>query len=119
MKNPKYNYDNIYSFIRYYYISVLPAFAECEPHEIMNAHLESTGSTLRMAKPGMSQGSVGEHTLEIEVFLLDREKRVELYDDIKEMTSWLSKQGYLDFNPNGNGQYCAKALLLRTPSLNF
>lgn len=119
MKNSKFNYDSIYGFIRYFYISALPGFAPCEPHEIMNAHLQSSGSTLRMARPGMSQGASSEHVSETEVFLRDSDNRTQLYDDITGLTKWLHKQGYLDFDPNGSGSYCARDLLLRTPSLNF
>lgn len=119
MKNPQYNYDNVYGFIRYFYISALPGFAPCEPHEIMNAHLQSSGSTLRMAKPNMSQIASNEHRSEIEVFLLNSDKRSMLYDDINEMTSWMTKQGYLEFKMDGSCTYCARDLLVRTPSLNF
>ncbi|KAA6093709.1 MULTISPECIES: hypothetical protein [Pantoea] len=119
MKNPTFDYDSVYGFIRYFYISALPGFAPCEPHEIMNAHLQSSGSALRMAKPGMTQVSSDEYRSETEVFLRDSTKRTQLYDDIVDMTEWLHQQGYLNFNPYGSGSYCARDLLLRTPSLNF
>ncbi len=119
MKNTQYNYDSVYGFIRYFYISALPQFAACEPHEIMNAHLKSSGSTLMMAKPGRPQVVIDGPQTDIERFLLDKNQRDLLYVDISEMADWLLKQGYLDFNSAGNGSYRAKDVLLRTPSLNF
>lgn len=119
MKNNQYNYDSVYGFIRYFYISALPQFAACEPYEIMNAHLQSSGSTMKMAKPGMSQFMNGEPQTEIERFLLDQNQRGQLYVDIVDMADWLFKQDYLEFHSGGKGSYRAKDLLLRTPSLNF
>lgn len=119
MKNTQYNYDSVYSFIRYFYISALPDFAVCDPREVMSAHLKSIGSTMKLAKPGMSQFQSGEHQQDAERFLSDSVKRDQLFDDIIAMADWLNKQGYLEFNSSVKGNYRAKDLLLRTPSLNF
>ncbi|WP_313397421.1 hypothetical protein [Acinetobacter variabilis] len=119
MLNNQHNYERLYELIRRFYLASLPRFAIADAVEIVNSHLASTGSTLKLDKDGSSEVSTGTPSNELEKFIAERGNSKMLRSDILDMIGWLEVEGYLSKGTTVSNVYRATDKMVRTTSLDF
>lgn len=117
MKNTDYNFDNIYAFIREYFLSVFPYPGNKDAKEIMMAHIKAQQSTLTVTDIGSHDNIIPGLDKPIEKFIVIKSNFAALEEDIKQMITWLTKNEYLHVT-TAPLQYLATDKLLSTKTLH-